>query len=299
MSIQKLEFDTLEQAELAVQRIDSIGRRYWQENGGEVSDGSLVASGGITTTWAVPKPTSFSYDEDNNLVVEPNTTYYIEDFRSDERYNHLTLLDYKLGVPVNEQGEPTGNMVHVYPDSILSYDSEFFTVNTDGELVFTVPDSGATTPNSSKIRTELRHMTDYAYTEPSEHTVEFSVEQCGDGNGVIVHQIHGDKETFYIAKVYCREDGNHYLRIFVDVSEDDSDKHRFTALSNISYGDRIKLRAVYAIDTFHLFVNDEHTLTVNDIQPRVENQYYYWKAGAYWDKNDGEGSTCIVKHYPV
>jgi hypothetical protein len=191
-------------------------------------------------------------------------------------------------------------MLSLYDEDILSYESDYFKIRQDGVMVFRCPDSGASSPNSDKARTELRLLKNYSYTQNSEHTIIFSIMEGKKDNSVIVHQIHGDDETFYMATLKMEDNGKHYLRIFVDKTEDNKNTVIKNVKLNIKYGDKTKLRAVYKVDTFYLYVDDVLQMKVTGIAPRVKNKYYYYKAGAYYaGVTEPTGSWVEIWHYPI
>jgi hypothetical protein len=181
-------------------------------------------------------------------------------------------------------------MISKYPPDIWFTDNDYFTVNEAGEIIYTTGATGATSTNSTTVRSELRHLTNYSYNDTMEHTVLFSVESTSDK--VIVHQLHGDVETFYMASMRLNASGKMLLRIFVDRAEDNSDLVAVTIRDNIDFGTKIKLRACYSPTEFKLYMDDIPVLTVDNLVPRIENTYCYWKCGAY-------GFSSVVKNYPI
>lgn len=83
----------------------------------------------------------------------------------------LNLTSYKLTLPVDSSGKPSGLAATLAPTSLLGYSSKYFYVDSDGAVVFYCPSNGATTTpgqGSDHARTELREL--YKLAGPSEWT---------------------------------------------------------------------------------------------------------------------------------
>ncbi len=273
-----LEFATLDQANLAVERINRIAAYNWNRKGKRISGNTLIDDNGFQTlTWDTPQLIGGKYQV--NFPIE------------DSRYAKAQWLnEYNIGLPINAEGGLSGSMVSHYPPDIWFVDNEYFTVLPSGIIKYKTPASGATSPNSTTVRSELRHLTDYSYMDTMENDVVFSVD--GTDNLVIVHQLHGNIETLYMAKMMLASGDKMNLRLFVDKKEDNSDTVAITVREGIKFGDKIKLSAKYTPGTFKVYMDDELTLTVDNIAPRVNNTYCYWKKGAY-------GFSSEVSHYPI
>ena len=70
------------------------------------------------------------------------------------------LLDWKLDLPINDEGEFTGLSTKIDEDDLADgYESQFFYTGFDGGIVMRSPSQGAkTSVNTSYTRTELREM---------------------------------------------------------------------------------------------------------------------------------------------
>lgn len=72
---------------------------------------------------------------------------------------NFELIDWKLDRPVDDSGNFSGRSATASEDDLAGgFESEFFFTGPDGGLVMRAPVIGATTPNASFARTELREM---------------------------------------------------------------------------------------------------------------------------------------------
>lgn len=72
---------------------------------------------------------------------------------------NFELIDWKLELPVDANGNFSGANASIGETELANgYESEFFFTGPDGGMVLRAPVIGATTPNSSYARTELREM---------------------------------------------------------------------------------------------------------------------------------------------
>jgi poly(beta-D-mannuronate) lyase len=72
---------------------------------------------------------------------------------------NFELIDWKLDLPVDSSGAFSGASDTILENDLANgYESDFFYTGPDGGLVMRSPVIGATTPNSSFARTELREM---------------------------------------------------------------------------------------------------------------------------------------------
>ena len=72
---------------------------------------------------------------------------------------NFELIDWKLDLPVDDNGNFSGASGTVSENTLANgYESAYFFTGPDGGIVMRAPVIGATTPNSSFTRTELREM---------------------------------------------------------------------------------------------------------------------------------------------
>lgn len=72
---------------------------------------------------------------------------------------NFELIDWRLELPVDDNGDPSGRSATIQENDLANgYEDAFFFTGDDGGLVMRSPTVGATTPNSSFVRTELREM---------------------------------------------------------------------------------------------------------------------------------------------
>jgi hypothetical protein len=286
-----LQFDTLDEANEAINKINRTAAANWRLQGNQTNGTTLISyNGGQTITWDTP------------MLV--NEKYEINYPTEDTRYSKCDLHLYNLGLPINASGVKSGehDMISIQSPAILGYSSEWFSVDTNGVMTFTCPDYGAFSVTSHYPRTELRHLTNYAYNENSSNTIKFSVESGVDNTKILVHQAHGEDETLYILSYLMKADGTGYLRAFVDEVEG-QEATAITVKQNVKYGDITTVKAEIKDGKFYLYL-DENVVTgipnyTFNIGERVSNTYYYWKKGAYWANSANLGDVCIVKHYVI
>lgn len=257
-------------AQIYCDRLFEIAKSKWEEAGNPVVNGVMYHAGregkGGTTQWDDPYFTGSAY-----AVEDPNT--------QNASFTGTKLTNYSIGMPYNSEGQLTGLMFSEQPPDTLTLSNDYYYIQ-DGWEHFVTPATGALSANSTHTRCEKRELTNNLYSTSTAHAIETKVISVDNGDGVIIHQLHGSSETFYIAKVYDRGDGTYYLRIFVDIAEDDSNKQSVTPIPNYVLGDTITLDAFFDVDTFTVIVNGTPYM-FNDIETRVSNTYYYWKYGAY------------------
>jgi hypothetical protein len=289
-----LSFDTLEEAQEACNKLQRIAAAYHRLQGGK-TDGTVIidANGGRTEKWDTPE-----------LV---NGKYEIKDFANDSRFSNIDFLNCKLGLPINSEGIESGehDMISIEEkENLLAYKSDYFEIDEEGCCIYTVGDWGAFSATSNYARTEERELVNHIYTDNSENITKFSVLIGVDNTKVLVQQAHGENETLYILSYLMKDDGTGYLRAFVDEVEG-QDPVAITIKENVKYGDITTIRAEFAENgsKFNLYLDYNVNCTVPDyswnIGPRVNNDYWYWKRGAYWANNANKGNKCKVKRYPI
>lgn len=72
---------------------------------------------------------------------------------------NFELIDWKLDLPVDTSGNLSGASISIGESDLANgFENEYFFTGPSGGMVMRVPINGATTPNSSFARTELREM---------------------------------------------------------------------------------------------------------------------------------------------
>jgi hypothetical protein len=101
------------------------------------------------------------------------------------------LAQWSLILPLNDQGQPTGNTARELPTAQI--DPPFLTAGQNGALNFYAPSIGATTTHSAHARTELVRRQGFRLTSGTENTMTATVavtQVPADTHKIIVGQLH-------------------------------------------------------------------------------------------------------------
>jgi len=212
------------------------------------------------------------------------------------------LQYYKTTLPVSSTGARTGSAQEILQPSFLTYTGAWFG-RGDGYIDFFVPDGGATTATATYCRSELRHLTNFAFSTSCEDTVKFAVLSIPNNGKTVVHQIHGIDNP-WVKLVYTgKDDGTGILRALVKPNYGDSDVST-TILSSIENGDQITSRIVYTYlgsntGKLDFYINGSfvYTSALNRSASDGDGGAAYWKRGNYFQDASRAGNICQVRHY--
>jgi hypothetical protein len=263
-------------------------------------------------------PMQFDYtlndvDAQVNQIVLTSTVfnYTLNDVTAELSSDEPYVLDgWKITRPVDDGGN-LGNVVsnsnEILPPEILTYEDEWFD-RGGGIFDFICPAGGARTSESTNYaRTELRHLTNFAWDDETEMKLVWSDVDVPDGDKTVVFQTHdADAPEFKI--VYSgagpsNSDG--LLRILYKATEGDSDT-TIVLDNTISRGDINYIRIRRYVDELQVFLGANVDGTTPDWSSNDDvpfsrdgsNGTYYWKQGNYYQELDTPTEIGPPKIYP-
>ena len=245
---------------------------------------------------------------------------------------HIDLNNWKVTLPV-------GNPTEVEPPAILGYATNevlkdfMYNDSTDGSLVFYTYPGGATTPNSSYPRTELREQ-----MEPGSNNVNWTFAQGGrmkgtlsvpeiskDANGkyhrAIIMQIHGrltnaqksligakDNNAPPVLKIYWHQGKVRVkTKVLKDLKASEkeilftsawTDDDGFNFPQEVGH-EKFSLEIIASEGRLEVILNDSESKVYEGIHMEQWGVFEnYFKAGNYLSSTD-EGAFARVKYYDL
>lgn len=205
------------------------------------------------------------------------------------------LEHWKLTIPDADASE-------VWPEHLANgYVSEYFYTTPTGAMVFRAPVGGGTTKNSSYPRSELREMINPAddnqnWTADGIHSLNATcqVVKATDREKVIVGQIHGFQARPLVKLQWEKGRINALVKRYV---EGDNEDIKYTFKSQPGH-QPFSYQITMRDGVLELRVNNE-TIThdVYATDPRWANVGLYFKAGAYVQDDEGNGSETGEVHF--
>ncbi len=279
-------------------------------------------------------------DEDNPIGVDEEEIVEEEQEEEEEEEEsvaqeyqlpEINLNNWKVTLPI-------GNPTEVEPPEILDYGTNetlkpfFYNDSINGALVFyTYP--GASTPNSSYSRTELREQmvagsnhTNWTFTQGGRMKGELSMSAISkDSDGkyhrAIIMQIHGrltnaqrdligedDNNAPPILKIYWNEGKVRVkTKVLKDLDASDTeilktaswgDDDGFTFSENVGF-DKFALEIKASEGRMEVILNDNESVVYDDIHIKKWNVFEnYFKAGNYLVTKDSDAFS-KVKYYKL
>lgn len=212
--------------------------------------------------------------------------------------DNFDLQNWKLCLPVDENGSVLGVAYEVLDLSGFEHSSYFYTAD-DGAMVFTAITDGALTKGTTCARSELREMDGgslaaWTLEEGGTMTATLVVDEApqtteGEDGRIVVGQIHGSSEE--LARVYW-DNGEVYVKS--DSFDGLTSSARYDLVNDkgetpeISLGEKFS----YEIDargntlTVTLYADNDTYVSVTTIDAAWQKDEFYFKAGAYLGNNE-------------
>ena len=211
----------------------------------------------------------------------------------------LDLSHYRLAEPVNDQGQLTGKARQIDPPDTQTWLSPYFrTSQVDDTITFTCPDGGAATATAHYARSELRDLREWTIHDHTVDIVTLSVDKLGEGQKVVVQQIH-DADEPWVKIAYTHKSTGGLLRALIKI-RDGADDTVVNLLHGLNLGDKITVKIEHVpasgIHCEHLKITANGTYT-NTAMHRTGKTKAYYKRGNYYQCNDRKGAICIVTHH--
>lgn len=209
---------------------------------------------------------------------------------------------YHLTLPVNDIGLLTGKAQAIHGQQLAAgYQSDWF--RQDGTtLIFRCPDGGAVTDTAHYARSELRNETEWSFKEASaDLPLKFSVIALGEGQKVVIDQIHDQKEP-WVKIVWTHKAKGGELRALVKIKDDAPDTV-FQLLAGLKLGDVVMLKCEYqpagmfGLKAGKLIIIANGHRTKISMHRSGKGGKAYWKRGNYFQSADRKGAVCQVEHY--
>lgn len=198
----------------------------------------------------------------------------------------LNLSNYKLTLPVDANGNPSGLAATVAPTSLQSYSSKYFYVNSDGAVVFYCPSNGATTTpgqGSDHARTELRELykiggpTEWTNTVGGTLTATLKITRVPASlNSVFVGQIHSGSA---ILAMLAYNPKKKQIEARVYPTPTSSAPNTYVLATNVPVGAKWGYTLQWIGSTLSVSINGKATNWTVDAS--WNNVPVYFKAGAY------------------
>lgn len=169
----------------------------------------------------------------------------------------------------------------------------FYSDDTDGAIVFTVPSDGETTKGSNYPRTELRQTgsgSDWQLTDVSTHYLRVLcrvIEVAQPKPQVIIGQVHGSTNDSEIVKIRWTGDkpGLCYIEARFQKNDKTKEEYGVSLARNLTLGDMIDYTITMTKGTITVTINNESTSQTYTTQFYGTNDQYYFKAGNYLQYN--------------
>lgn len=242
---------------------------------------------------------------------------------------HIDLNNWKVTLPIGNNG-PT----EVKPPEILDYAEnnllkEFmYNDSTDGSLVFYTYPGGATTPNSSYPRTELREQmvpgsnsTNWTFAQGGRMKGTLKLDDISEGDRVIIMQIHGrltneqrdligakDNNAPPMLKIYWT-DGKVRVKTkkLKDLNASDTEILHTDAwtdddgfnFSEVVGNEKFTLEIIASEGRLEVILNEDESAVYDGIHIEKWSVFEnYFKAGNYLSAKE-EGAFARVKYYDL
>ncbi len=212
------------------------------------------------------------------------------------------LSNWKLTLPVDEDGDTDGTAIEI--KLLEGYENDaFFYYADDGALVFKTSVDGATTKGSKYPRTELREMIDgeraaWTLDEGGTMTATLQVDAMptkfdGASGRMVIGQIHGEDDE--LVRLYY-EGGTVYFKN--DQAGPDDKELRFELRNDSGETADIALNETfsYLIEArdntlrVEVYADGETYSSVTPINSVWDSDTFYFKAGAYLNTNESQGT---------
>lgn len=212
--------------------------------------------------------------------------------------DNFDLTNWKLCLPIDEDGETLGVAYEVLSLSGFEHSSYFYTAD-DGAMVFKATTNGALTKGTTCARSELREMNGsslaaWSLDDGGTMTATLTVEDAprtteGENGRIVVGQIHGSSEE--LARLYW-DNGEVYVK--QDSYDGQTSSVRYDLVNDkgetpeISLGEQFS----YEIDahgntlTVTVYADNDTYTSVTTIDSTWQSDEFYFKAGAYLGNNE-------------
>jgi hypothetical protein len=196
------------------------------------------------------------------------------------------LTGKKLTLPVNKDGQPTGNAHEIFTPELFSYSSQFMTKG-DNKIVLTCPSEGAHTDSAKFPRTEFRYLKNWKPGEDSFDEITYSVDKLHASGKVATHQWHRVEADPLFKEVF----GGGKLRCLIKKS-DGAEDTPIVLLPKVELGQKITSRYEIKGNLLIPIINGKK---ITEVPVEIEHDGFY-KAGVYIGHGPGLGDT-VVTHY--
>ncbi|MEP3482590.1 MAG: polysaccharide lyase family 7 protein [Fuerstiella sp.] len=208
----------------------------------------------------------------------------------------IDLSHWKLTLPVDHNHSFHGHPQEVSAKKLgRGFQSKFFTVDAQGNLVFWCPVNGATTEGTSYPRSELREMLepgnpDRNWTAAGSHilTARCQVQQVPSSRKVIIGQIHsasGKKKPLIKLQFYKNR-----IEALVKHSPTQG-KDIKLSWPNISMNSEVNYEIRLQNEILSVTVNGmTQRQNIKNNDPEWMKQTFYFKAGMYPQDNQGKAT---------
>ncbi|ESQ90012.1 hypothetical protein ABAC460_09605 [Asticcacaulis sp. AC460] len=216
--------------------------------------------------------------------------------------DYFNLVHWKLTLPIDADGENDGKAVEVL--NLVDYnDDRFFYVAPDNAMVFRASVNGATTPGSTKARSELREMNDSGLAEwtldqGGTLTATLSVNRCptltdGTMGRIVIGQIHGTEEE--LVRLYYDNGTLYFVNDCAGVLNIET---KFALLNaagdapDVDLGEKFSYRITAKDDvlTVIVYADGQTYSSVTKINSAWASDSFYFKSGVYLGVNESTGA---------
>lgn len=209
---------------------------------------------------------------------------------------NFNLTNFYLGLPVDSSGGTSGDSASITAAQLTAGYSNalyFYTGPVDGAMVFWAPVTGATTPNSSYPRSELREQivpgdNDINWLPYGNHllSAQCRVMQVPSIGKVIIGQIHC--KTGNARPLLKLQYNNGVVEALVKTNSNFDSDHKFY-FQNVGLSNLISYQARQENGWLTTTVNGSNqTINVFTTDPDWATNELYFKAGSYCQDNVGD-----------
>ncbi|HBJ33591.1 MAG TPA: hypothetical protein DDZ51_02285 [Planctomycetaceae bacterium] len=215
----------------------------------------------------------------------------------------IDLRRWKLTLPVGTDGGKNGKPKEVMPDELAAgFQSEFFSLNDQGAIIFRCPFDGVTTKGTDYPRSELRELLDgkdSSVNWPLQGThslrARCRIIQLPSDPKVVIGQIHGYSGTTRpLVKLQYNKDK---VEALVKISPASGKDQKLT-YPNVSKNDDVHYEIKVDESILHVTVNGvTQSVNVLEYDSRWKDETFYFKAGVYPQTNQGPPGDCVTVEF--